>query len=597
MPFTNEEIKNLTRIALDQPPVWPEKKKLDGFRFTILLLEGELTYESPYMTLDGEIDWGDGTIETVTIKRSRRSHTYTSLGPFQIIVRGNLTEFAALQNYRMISVDTPFPKTMAEFTADSWFISSLGIFLNCENLVSIPERLFSECLALKTAKNCFNNCKSLASVPKELFMNCAYITNFEGCFQKCSSLATVGSNIFYNCWSAQNFKSCFSWCVSLSNLPSGLFQYLPRVYAQFQIAENFEDCFYKCESLITVPEKLFSGLYYATTFKECFAWCESLSYLPNNMFYCPSNTTFESCFQYCKSLSVVPASVFGDCRLVKSFKACFDRCTSLSVLEDMFNGATGATDFSYCFYNSGVMEIPQMLFHNCDSAENFSYCFANCKGLTELKYEWYHHKTNTSAKDFSYCFINCTGLTNITAQVFSGCEGALTFSHCFSGAFTRSATITRSITAAVFIGCSSAEDFSYCFSSCYLDHISNPYQLFSGCTSAKNFSHCFEYGYKGTFLNNVLEGFFDSCALAEDFSYCFYETDVHNVDPNLFANCPNANDFSYCFYSSSIGLWPYYEGYNSAPELWLTHPTALHSLCFHDCVHAANYSNIPSDWK
>lgn len=596
MPFTSEEIKNLTRIALDQPPVWPEKKKLDGFRFTILLLEGELTYSSPYMTLEGEIDWGDGTIETVTIQRSSRTHTYSSLGPFQIIVRGNLTEFAAVQNYRMISVDTPFPKTMSQFTASSWFMSNFGIFVNCENLVSIPERLFSECTALTTAKDCFNNCKSLQVIPKEVFMNCYYITTFEGCFRNCTSLRTISENIFQNCWYAEKFKNCFNNCTSLTTIPSTLFYYLPQEYAAYRMANDFEQCFYGCKSLTTIPDNLFAALYYAETFKSCFQNCTSLSAVPSGLFnYCNANESFESCFNNCTSILTVAQNIFSNCRSVLSYKSCFSNCTHLNNIDGLFVSASNATDFSYCFYGCGVTEIPSRLFYNCDSAENFSYCFAYCKNLTKLENEWYHQRTNNTVLDFSYCFYYCQSIKRISVNLFHSCTAVTNFSHCFDHAFDTYDGCSIGIDAALFIGCSSAEDFSYCFAGCRIPSVY--VGLFSGCISAKNFSHCFDgdLGYANSL--GMLQDLFNDCSIAEDFSYCFTSCRFIFVDPNMFSSCQSIINLDYCFYKANIGNGPTTDPWANAPELWLTHASASHVGCFEDCTHAKNYADIPSDWK
>lgn len=623
MPFTSEEIRNLTRIALDQPPVWPEKKKLDGFRFTILLESDGYVYTAPFLLLEGSIDWGDGSKDDVTIVSpfSPQTHTYSNAGRYQIIIQGNLTAFCALNQDRIISVDTPFPSTMASFTGQS-LPFYIGVFNTCVNLVSIPRHLFSACTGLQRAANCFENCSSLEripgdifsgcynittfigcfrncssllEVPSELFKECYYATTFESCFSGCISLQSIGSDVFYECWSVTNFKNCFSWCTSLTSIPEGLFYYLPVGYGQYRYAENFEGCFYYCSSLIEIPSGLFSGLYYATTFKECFSWCSSLTVLPNNLFYCPSNTTFEGCFYNCVSLTTVPSGIFGDCRMVQSFKECFIFCRSLSVLENIFGLATGAKDFSHCFSNSGVAGIPMTLFYNCDSAEDFSHCFEQCKQLTEIEYEWYHHKTNASAKDFSYCFYLCQSIKSITAHVFSGCTAAINFSHCFDNAFDIYDGCDIGSDAAIFYGCSSAEDFSYCFASCLIPAVY--VGLFTGCVSAKNFSHCFD-GRLGRYNEwGQLDDLFNACVNAEDFSYCFYECRFVFVDPNMFHNCQSITNLDYCFCRANIGNIPSSDPWARAPELWLTHASASHVSCFGACTHAKNYADIPSDWK
>lgn len=137
--------------------------------------------------------------------------------------------------------------------------------------------------------------------------------------------------------------------------------------------------------------------------------------------------------------------------------------------------------------------------------------------------------------DFFFRF--CTNLQQVCGKLFSGTD-----------------TKHRSVQMqSMFYGCSSL--------------LSVPSDLFEGLpTMPYN-----DYGIRQIFqqcsaLRTVPSGLFDSATFA----------DCGNVD----------NAFFLCSAITS-----------PVPELWISHPNASHYRCFFGCGNAANYNDIPDDWK
>ncbi|MGN0464894.1 MAG: hypothetical protein ACI4F9_00925 [Lachnospiraceae bacterium] len=106
--------------------------------------------------------------------------------------------------------------------------------------------------------------------------------------------------------------------------------------------------------------------------------------------------------------------------------------------------------------------------------------------------------------------------------------------------------------------------------------------------NATDFSRCF---YQCVLLTGIPENLFANCPNATDFSRCFEDCwSLASIPENLFANCPNATDFSRCFcYCGGLT--------GKVPELWKRVNVTKYRQCFLGCTSAANYTDIPYDWK
>lgn len=152
-------------------------------------------------------------------------------------------------------------------------------------------------------------------------------------------------------------------------------------------------------------------------------------------------------------------------------------------------------------------------------------------------------------------FVGCTNLVSIPKGYFDVCKDTVTsFTDCFYQCYK-----LQSIPAGLFSGFSSVTSFYRCFYLCDLRSI--PPDLFTGCVSAQSFYNCF----------------YSNSRLAE-------------IPAGLFNGCTGANNFSQCFLNCSGVI-------SSVPELWVDYPDSSHSLCYGNCSNAANYADIPADWK
>lgn len=190
-------------------------------------------------------------------------------------------------------------------------------------------------------------------------------------------------------------------------------------------------------------------------------------------------------------------------------------------------------------------------FNGCQNANDFNELFAFCYRLEHVSNTLFSKCINLS--DISFCFWCCSSLSSISSTLFNGCQNLTNVSNCFNN------TGLSTIPSSLFDDCSYINDFSGCFYGCYQ-------------------------------LHSIPNGLFNRCPNATDFSGCFAMSGVENIPTDLFMLNINAINFSSCFnYCDSL--------YGDAPELWITHSSAMGESCFSGCTNLSNYSSIPNDWK
>lgn len=88
----------------------------------------------------------------------------------------------------------------------------------------------------------------------------------------------------------------------------------------------------------------------------------------------------------------------------------------------------------------------------------------------------------------------------------------------------------------------------------------------------------------------IPDGLLDNCQNLRNAEGMFeWMQNLKSIPSTLFDNCP-IESFRGCFSRCSN-----VEG--NVPELWITHPNADGTGCYNGCVKAANYADIPDDWK
>ena len=164
------------------------------------------------------VDWGDGTVDTVTASDATSSTTY------------------ATHSYSEAGEYTVTATAMAAVWAQAYVVTADNAGSSYQSSLTAVN---SALPAVKTTNftYCFYGCTSLTSIPDGLFSGCTAVTSFNYCFQNCTSLTTVGDGLFSGCTAATTFSSCFRSCTSLTSIPDGLF-------SGCTAAMYFSSCFY-----------------------------------------------------------------------------------------------------------------------------------------------------------------------------------------------------------------------------------------------------------------------------------------------------------------------------------------------------------------
>ena len=116
-----------------------------------------------------------------------------------------------------------------------------------------------------------------------------------------------------------------------------------------------------------------------------------------------------------------------------------------------------------------------------------------------------------------------------------------------------------------------------------------PAGLFDKSPLATTFAALF---YASGVSGAIPPGLFDAATRATNFKNTFRDCfRITSIPPDLFAKTPNVTTFHYTFaqaFSSIRG---------PVPELWISHPAALHPKTFAGNTGASNWNDIPADWK
>ena len=151
MSLTNEEIREFSLMALDQPSIAFKHKNI--FAFTIYASSNSYTVRFGCQH-GGKIYWGDGAESQPNTSFSTTSHTYRSgIGYYQIIIEDlqdiNFGNDDLYSTYAIVSIDTIFPETFIG-------TSLRKAFFNCRNITSIPRGLFDHCTEVTSFQECFS---------------------------------------------------------------------------------------------------------------------------------------------------------------------------------------------------------------------------------------------------------------------------------------------------------------------------------------------------------------------------------------------------------------------------------------------------------
>lgn len=184
-----------------------------------------------------------------------------------------------------------------------------------------------------------------------------------------------------------------------------------------------------------------------------------------------------------------------------------------------------------------------------------------------------------NCEDFKSIFVN-TGLETIPSGLFAKCKAATTFESAFAS------SAIKSLPANLFANLTKVETFISAFASTELTSTGSG--TFANCTAAQIFTSAF-HGCRE--LMSISADIFAGCAAATHFMNTFAaDRKLATIPASLFNGCPNIDNFDSTFqFCEAIT--------SSVPTLWTRENVSWHRSCFGKCTKAANYEQIPSNWK
>ena len=252
-------------------------------------------------TVDYEVDWGDGTTESLTTNNP--THTYSSAGEYTIKVtpaEGSTYRpyfNNAVSDTSIASVSGTGGSQLGTNIGDAWegasnmtsFSSNIDIpsvtnfrytWSGCSSLTSFPLIDTSSGVFLNGT---WNGCSSLTSFPQ---LDTSSGTSFNFTWYGCYSLTSFP---LLNTSSGTSFDSAWRDCTGLTSFPQ----------LDVSSGTNFAGAWRNCTGLISFPLLNTSSV---TTFLSAWQSCSGLTSFPANMFDTTGtlvSTAFANAFSTC----------------------------------------------------------------------------------------------------------------------------------------------------------------------------------------------------------------------------------------------------------------------------------------------------------
>lgn len=141
-------------------------------------------------------------------------------------------------------------------------------FIDCNNLIEIPEGLFKSWVNLEKAPR-FENCKNITSIPEVLFKYNTKLKNFYNTFSG-TSITTIPENLFKYNTNATVFHGVFYNCKNLTSIPENLF-------STIDVINDISYSFRNCTNLTYIPQSIIDKAMSATETHYVFDGCTSAS--------------------------------------------------------------------------------------------------------------------------------------------------------------------------------------------------------------------------------------------------------------------------------------------------------------------------------
>ena len=356
------------------------------------------SFALPDFATDGQVtvDWGDGTIETLTTAE----HTFSNgSGYHDIGFRLDSGTYFRSYINNNASHDT---KVVALGPApESMKLHAQRAFRGCNNLEAFDATI--DATGGTNFQQAWDSCFSLTSFP---LINTAAGTSFSSAWENCNSLTSFP---LINTAAGTNFQEAWNGCTSLTSFP----------LIDTAAGTNFVNAWRNCNSLTSFP---LINTAAGTIFTNAWHTCNSLTSFP--LINTAAGTNFTSAWRDCTSLTSFPlintaagtnfTSAWLGCTSLTSFPLintsagtsfsnAWQSCTSLTSFP-LINTAAG-TNFYAAWYNCNSLTSFPLL--DTSAGTNFFQAWNGCSSLTSFPL------IDTAAgTNFSSAWVGCTSLTS-----------------------------------------------------------------------------------------------------------------------------------------------------------------------------------------
>ena len=168
--------------------------------------------------IDLKVDWGDGTVETITTT-GIKSHTYADAGTYYMHIRGSGTGLSIRQDSTSDYANAQKVKSTSAIRGIQGIVNFRDTFRNTA-ITSIPADLFRYNTLVSTGGffATFRNCFGLTgSIPADLFRYNTLVSTlgFSATFRSCSGLEVAPDGLFKYNTAADSWQGCFQNCTKL----------------------------------------------------------------------------------------------------------------------------------------------------------------------------------------------------------------------------------------------------------------------------------------------------------------------------------------------------------------------------------------------
>jgi hypothetical protein len=266
------------------------------------------------------VEWGDGTSDAYVGTMGSPTHTYPSVGTYEIKISGVFPRIFfnnAGDRLKIIEI-----KNLGVYAGGS--VSQLTAFFGCTNLI-IDSPTLGFFGNVTNFQQSWNLCSSLTSFP---LLDTSSGTNFFRAWNDCTSLTSFP---LLDTSSGTNFNSAWFGCISLTSFP----------LLNVSSGTTFQQAWQGCSSLTSFPLLDVSS---GTNFNTAWRGCTSLTSFP--LLDVSSGTIFTSAWFGCTSLTSFPLL---DVSSGTNFNSTWFGCSSLTTFPpNMFDTVT-ATSFTSAF--------------------------------------------------------------------------------------------------------------------------------------------------------------------------------------------------------------------------------------------------------